>query len=155
MNRLELKHISSYLPYGLKWYHPKGKTGLVTTYNASTIIASVNNQGYKIVLRPMSDLIKELPDGTIPIMELAKIATGEEYKNYDIELTDYTVMCVDKDESAGFIIGLNSLDMTVTYEDVFNNPLENPIGLFDYLNQHHFDYRGLIEIGLAIDINTI
>lgn len=36
-----------------------------------------------------------------------------------------------------------------SYYNMFNN---NPVGLIDWLNTHHFDYRGLIEKGLAIEV---
>ena len=35
-----------------------------------------------------------------------------------------------------------------SYYNMFNN---NPVGLIDWLNAHHFDYRGLIEKGLALE----
>ena len=36
-----------------------------------------------------------------------------------------------------------------SYYNIFNN---NPVELIDWLNFHHFDYRGLIEKGLAIAV---
>ena len=35
-----------------------------------------------------------------------------------------------------------------SYHNMFNN---NPVGLIDWLNSRHFDYRGLIENGLALE----
>ena len=36
-----------------------------------------------------------------------------------------------------------------SYYNMFNN---NPVGLIDWLNAHYFDYRRLIEKGLAIAV---
>ena len=43
------------------------------------------------------------------------------------------------------------------FEDYFNETYCNylPKCLFEYLLEHHFDVFGLIEEGLAIDINTL
>lgn len=35
-----------------------------------------------------------------------------------------------------------------SYYNMFNN---NPVGLIDWLNAHHFDYHRLIEKGLALE----
>ena len=35
-----------------------------------------------------------------------------------------------------------------SYYNMFNN---NPVGLIDWLNAHHFDYRGLIDKGIALE----
>ena len=39
------------------------------------------------------------------------------------------------------------------WDDDTECPTNEYLELFDWLNQHHFDYRGLIEKGLAIEVN--
>ena len=53
--------------------------------------------------------------------------------------------CVEKSIIDAFIIGSISLfeDESLSVNDILN--------LFDWLNKNHFDYRGLIEKGLALD----
>ena len=43
----------------------------------------------------------------------------------------------------------NFLDFQAEY--VSDADLDNKIEMFDWLNAHHFDYRGLIEKGLALE----
>lgn len=42
-------------------------------------------------------------------------------------------------------------DEKVTYSIYHDNPQNIGYGLIDFLNTHHFDYRGLIEKGLALE----
>ena len=37
----------------------------------------------------------------------------------------------------------------------FKNPIDYSIDICDWLNKNHFDYRGLIEKGLAIDATNL
>ena len=85
MEKLEIKHIAPYLPYGLKY---QGYYGGVSTmrdikhirdYNEETDEYTPNIQvdGYTIefikpLLRPLSDLYKDI-DGEVGIVELAKM----------------------------------------------------------------------------------
>lgn len=42
----------------------------------------------------------------------------------------------------------------IDYQAFFNyDGVEYPEEYIDWLNKHHFDYRGLIEKGLAIEVN--
>lgn len=202
--KLELKHIASYLPYGLKvqyigivngcelkeWEnkcvndaclsHPcpeieiAPKVGFIKkiefTKNGSCSYLIGNKVGklyyglsneVKPILRPMSDLKKPLPDGTIPIVELAKLFSDAIYVEpiQGCVSNFHYFKCMFNDGFEELIIDCNCNAWYRSYFDK-NQPstgrnIINGLEVFDYLNQHHFDYRGLIERGLAIDINTV
>jgi len=118
------------------------KTGKVST------IWHKSNRLLIPILRPISDLYKPLKDGTIPIVELAKIAFPE-YKDWAL------------DDKYIFTTKKSGMSITFRFRENHHSFVSNTgvneyqMQLFDYLNEHHFDYRGLIEKGLAIDINAI
>jgi len=127
--KLELKHITPYLPYGLKITYKNEVTELTGLHtNEDGIIRGqsildIDNDDYpfnsdywKPILRPLSDLTRDYVDENI----------SPSYLN---------------DKSISFIKN-NSRGNFTLYQSM-------------YLFEHHFDVFGLIEKGLAIDINTI
>lgn len=123
------------------------------------------------ILHPMSGLVKLNPKTGVPyIVELAKInddGIAEVYEiteNEDEEGIYYEVEYqsdIDKDVLCQLVVTSKS---DFQFNAMFYNsnpakyescPTRNQSQLFDYLNRHMLDYRGLIEKGLAIDINTI
>ena len=85
----------------------------------------------KPYLRPMSSMTKEEKE------ELLNLLFDKESKNFYID-------------EEGFIDGKTSDLM----KDGLNYPSFCPINIVlytDWLNAHHFDYRGLIEKGLALE----
>lgn len=168
MEKLELKHISPYLPYGLKvkWgtrvikmntgqgssRHWIGISSLLKWYNSEMI------EKPTILLRPLSDLVKPMPSGEIPLVELAKIegvisGNGE----YEITIKDDTAILnvgffvfeVDIDNDAGFCVYTNRGNQEVDL------PVSNQVKLWEYLFANHFDVYSLIPDNLAVDINSI
>ena len=111
MNKLELKHIAPYLPYGLKVKTTnevsKDKIHTPKFIDAELEMIYLKEIPFKInqplrechlpyikpILRPMSDLYREI-DGSVGIVELAKIAgcKDEEIKSYVLDgQTNYTI----------------------------------------------------------------
>ena len=143
--KLELKHLAPYLPYGLKnqraLHKPKVIDGIVgnKVYFGDTVLFI--NQ-IEPILRPLSDL-------TDPIINLIFKDTGEN----GITISRYIA-----DSS-------KDLTITITYKmmgDVFTDFVINrsDIKHTDYwiveiLLINHYDVFGLIDAGLAIDINTL
>tara|TARA_R110000822_G_scaffold185428_1_gene324573 strand:- start:75 stop:497 length:423 start_codon:yes stop_codon:yes gene_type:complete len=139
--KLELKDLAPYLPYGLKiktnnQIRVMSVAVLTTTENSiSNIIYGV---GHKPILRPLSDLTKEINidgDYFIPIYLLKNIRYEFESDlsfGFDPQSDGYTCHCSSQ-----------YLEFSEYYE--INSKL------FEW----HFDVFGLIEKGLAIDINTI
>ena len=153
MEALKLSDIACYLPYDLKWYHSNNnKLGNVTFYNVNTIINGVNNQNYKILLHPISNLYKPLENGDIPIVKLAKVA----FPYHTWQFKDDMAIS-DTEEGKLCFIYVRLADYFRAYYDYRLNKIDvpNQTQLFDYLNEHHFDYKNLINRGFAIDINTI
>lgn len=154
--QLLLKDLSARLSYGVivdykegeydfhKWkietlYAPAyGKSGLLietsgdgwigyTEYNgcgmsgASRPLHLDKNLPY---LRPMSSMTEEE-------FELLKKYSGLEYDQLDLAEFSNNYKCLD------FYLSEVPSDVVIL--------------VFDWLNEHHFDYRGLIELGLALE----
>lgn len=162
---LELKHLAPYLPYGLKIESQKGTGDLdykglkkeMTCFNCHKI----DGDKWKPILLPLSALTEQLPDGTIPIVGLAKIAT----KHIWGELIDFTkAELLSESESAGLIVyydktervsftadfDCNRKDFTL-YSDGDELNMDK-LQLFEYLFQNHFDVFGLIDQNLAVPL---
>ncbi|MGV0854794.1 hypothetical protein ACTS9E_04265 [Empedobacter brevis] len=140
---LELKHISPYLPYGLKGRVDKetyiqeeneriGELKTIDLADHQYHLAVYNDLGYflswidefKPILRPLSDLMKEIE------------VNGEKFVPFD-EIRSYS-----------FELNNNKKWQKVVLEDM---PYSEVQKLFEW----HFDVFGLIEKGLAVDINTL
>lgn len=136
--KLELKHLAPYLPYGLKCYEPRFNT-------KHTIIGFVGNEVYigdddeicsfvfdnetLPILRPLSDLTKEVK------------VNGEKF----IPFKWFNFINSDIDFETQIIALSNDIKwLDSTY-----------YGIIEKLFEWHFDVFGLIEKGLAIDINTL
>ena len=92
---------------------------------------SIYSNEYKPYLRPMSSM------------------TEEEAKEFSI-LCDITGVLSIKitDEYIDFEVddGFSSIETKI----IWYNDIISSIEIFDWLNKNHFDYRGLIPMGLAI-----
>jgi hypothetical protein len=130
---LLLKDLSSRLPYGVKVYDIK------SSINSSFMnLNHVNGVGevfisYKLECR--TALIEDVKPYLFPLSSMTEEQKIECFKGTPLEIDKYGDIAV-KDCIYG-----NSL-----YTD-----LEIYLEVFDWLNKNHFDYRGLIEKGLAID----
>lgn len=139
---LELKHLAPYLPYGLKvgWnniFHEmislKSNERCQLVDNFTDEIYGIKLVHIKPILRPLSDLIKEIEHN------------GERF------------VPLEKLEVEGANIGSNIVGIVISivedYEWIYLQDVQNNITqkLFEW----HFDVFNLIEKGLAIDINTL
>lgn len=125
--KLLLQDLCARLPYGVKitW---DGKYPLTVTphiYCAISSEDSINNLP-KLLLRPMSSMTEE---------EFEKLKEYSGLKYEQLDLASYqngTYKCLDfyLSEVPSYVVIL----------------------VFDWLNKNHFDYRGLIEKGLAIAV---
>lgn len=191
MEKLELKHIAPYLPYRLKGYIPETiyvediVDGENYSYDIEPQIVEILGvtressfqgeciffRGYadgyvefediKIILRPLSDLTKEI-DGVVGIVELAKFVdnghnhTDSKIKRYGYSKSFSLVVSTDKCDDvhkATFSIIDNKLH-AVKFDDE-NVTFATSQRINGWLFEHHFDVFGLIDKNLAIDINTI
>lgn len=128
--KLELKHLSPYLPYGLKIFSEITEENYTLIhYNSmldNNIEAVLKIEWYKPILRPLSDLTKEI--------------TETECGNpIHLDMFD------DDDRTI--------LELKNPYK--YNDILTVSVNAYNYLLKNHFDVFGLIQNNLAIDINTL
>lgn len=158
---LEFKHIAPYLPYGLKvqvageWIDDEESNGpriwdVVGIADGEIIthkegyIANIENEIEDCfpILRPLSDLT----DSEVKILFRHKAESGVTVERYCSDLAkEITITATYKmmgDAFTDFVICRNTVD-NVDY------------WIVEILVSNHFDVFGLIEAGLAIDINTI
>jgi hypothetical protein len=180
--KLELKHLVPYLPYGLEIRSSEGSTKIMgyNVVNGEIIYQLDTNDDsgdfafddpIKPIFRPLSDLIKEIELGDKkikPIHELAKIA--------DVDTSDANYISINYNDVYGVRYNIENDDDEYTHQVfAFDNYLTfgihkrrggndyngdichcpNQLELWHKLFEWHFDVWGLIEKGLAIDINTI
>ena len=169
--RLEPKDIVGYLPYKLKCLaggEPDRETitGLSFDYHGWWVhfedeyCAQLDR--IMPILRPMHDLFKEIEVNGETITLIAKIA----------EIYGYTLHGEVEGNAWGWDIPISDdyQDRYFGWDDdwfhYFNHDGEGDLAstgyqlpynieIMDILNQYHFDYRGLIDKGLAIDINSL
>lgn len=155
--KLELKHLAPYLPYGLTVLYQDTvsdfyeiemiglENGFVIDDNTSYGFGDV-----KPILRPLSDLTKEIECDGSKFYPIGKLHNSSYRRNGktckgEYELTEEVrnIITTKKHSFAhGVKIDLNKLD-------------NNESWIINYLLKWHFDVFGLIEEGLAIDINTL
>ena len=153
---LEIKHLAPYLPYGLKIKIRSHKPimhahfdGLIWGISISDVLKSTHNS--KAILRPLSDLTKEIEvngEKFVPIERLFELEYpankgGKYHSYYYFKETNYTI-CSHYGSIYDMRVYTNS-------ELIFKQKYWIAQKLFEW----HFDVFGLIEAGLAIDINTL
>ena len=148
--KLELKDIAGYLLYGLKarYDYGEGQIGILKIIGINCIEVLEEYNG-KIILRPLSDLYHTIIHNgkeIVPIMDLVKIAMPM----YEWKLAGKTAESKNRE----FKYRNDSFYCFHTEAHEFGR-IDNQYQLFDYLNELKIDYRGLIDVGLAIDANTL
>lgn len=161
--KLELKHLAPYLPYNIKvhldkWneevvgykFEPNGEIRLQMLISRNKnqkriIFWTPKIEHCKIILRPLSDLIK-LGDDNIPINEhTINMLIGESGTYGRVTMEHYE----------------DNIELLVESDNYQNYDSEKSIDfdLFEKVRcellKGHYDIFGLIKKGLAIDINTI
>ena len=133
MEQLELKHLSPYLPYGLKLLveriHHKFICHLVVSNNSNSLRNGLNanmlmEYNAKPILRPLSELNVESIESTLFGKMSDNIAEWFKYFDSDSQNKDIAI-------------------------------LQAPYPVLEYCFENHFDVFSLIKNGLAIDINTL
>ena len=140
MNKLEIKHLAPYLPYGLKYQKVskgsfKSDPDFVEIKKWSILdIEDLLKLRYKVIsVKPILRPLLDLQDYFNPLFnsenpDVYEYLSEEYLKDYGIEETS----------------------------DILNFSHEYlPYGLVNLLIKHHFDVFELIDKNLAIDINTL
>jgi hypothetical protein len=124
--KIELKHVKGYLDTEAKvrWIREDNKEVIISELNISDYHFLIRINKGKLVLRPLSELTKEINNG---------------FTYIDLLRSEF-----DKNSRNGF-----------NFYYLQETPLEYPFNIIQKLLEWHFDIYGLIENGLAIDINTL
>lgn len=158
---LTLTDIAGYLAYPLLGQHPTGAICWIDVEFMSRLGLSL--AGYKPVLRPMSDLCKEITDKDynggkpfVPIVELANLLGESKIYQWELhsdgrcafspEAMDYFRWL---EEEKSFIHSLSYCEFSTGYV-IFNQH-----EMYDLLHRLHFDYRGLTPAGLAVSVHDL
>jgi len=112
----------------------------------------------KPILRPMIDLTNSIivkgynnNKPFVPLIDMAKYDMGNEGNKYELKrdldpyIASYYVKVTIDGYNDPFFYNFN-IDVRYTHANLWE---------LDFLNQWNFDYRGLINKGLAIDINKL
>ena len=134
MQKLELKHIAPYLPYGLSVITDDELESKVSIVDAKNDMLYILNYHYKLnwvkpLLRPISDLFK---GSKTAIKEIIELNDSYDYNNSFTEV----------------------YDSNEDYYLDFNNAKTLPYQVVEILFKYHFDVFGLIEKGLAQPLKT-
>jgi hypothetical protein len=156
--KLELKHIAPYLPYKLKfhqgWSFERGieitliELDIHGMANFSNLNGLWDVRDLRPILRPLSDLTKEIEvngEKFVPIDDLSKEFLCPFYKFGEHE-TGWV----------GFVdtsFGSTKNNMPIYMDNEIMG--ECPCFIYQKLIEWNFDVFGLIDAGLAIDINTL
>lgn len=106
----------------------------------------------KPVLKPLSDLYKEI-DGKVGIVEIAR-EVELNFIRYDLGSSCVDLYLTDRKgkKSRFWYDGFKTGSFCLT---IYGYGKVNQLAGFQYLFQHHYDVFGLIDKGVAIDLNSI
>jgi len=163
MRKLEINHIVGYLPYGLKAEMLDYKRDYVNKqydtivgvhqWDSRNLYWSALTSGgskpelnsIKPILRPLSDLIKEIEVGG------KKFVPIEYFGEYSESLPDCQINDADYFTDTDTEEYLNDFIKDHSFHKLYFLPF----GLIEKLYEWHFDIHDLISCGLAIDVNTL
>ena len=139
---LLLKDLCARLPYGVK---------VKTPYNDAILRGIVDRKGVKTTI-DYTDIVTDKQTYPIkyikPYLRPMSSMTEEEEKEIQEIIGDPDNACIIR-KTDGLELWLNFIDTdpTIWVDTIFE--------VQDYLNKNHFDYRGLIPMGLAIDATNL
>ena len=168
MEKIELKHLAPYLPYGLKI-----EARIVKFPDfSSRILNGYLYEDFKLgdieiipILRPLSDLIKAIP--FVPMSELFDVCFESLYGLGSEDMLSDFIACEDhgdrylfhvrgiEDNDFEYALWLHLDKLWFSFEVNNANMMVPQLKIFEKLFELHIDVFGLIEAGLAIDINTL
>lgn len=174
MKKLELKHIAPYLNYELKCQTVDEGEAVISELNAAysdnsysfmNIVESEKGfEEIKPILRPLSDLTKEIEvngEKFVPIVEIGKILGFGFLQRFEEEdgIVEYGWNSHGMEDTQPYAFGyFEDGKFGVWYDCVDDSyPIDEHCSMSSTskLLEWHFDVFGLIEQGLAIDINTL
>lgn len=171
IEKLELRHLCGYLPHGLKFVSELDKPydefgcnpiwtaiGITFLFGEYCLTTKENNDAYpirlcKLLLLPLSALTEPMEDGSVPIVELAKIAGFEDFEVLQVK-EGSTAYIATLSDNFKFMVLKSNCDFAIC-EGKEITFLPSQLQLFEYLYSIHADIYGLIPAGLAIDKRTV
>jgi hypothetical protein len=167
--KLELKHLSGYLPYQLNVLTNSIIREMVydlskdVTGSKHTSIANIlNGIGHKPILRPLSDLTKEIEvggDKFVPLYKLCKMQGFSMSNNWEYSFnTEFNIVAMMKSEDWIFRYMNTEKSFWLNGISDFNKKhqkSQKQLQMFEKLYEWHFDIYNLIPNNLAIDKNTL
>lgn len=162
--KLELKHIAPYLPYGLKVTFEGDDcihevVGLSIASKGVELISTFGDYGRadiedcKLILRPLSDLDKEIEHNGERFIPIMRIFGGDTYDHdykYEISIVEKPIVGKRIEIS---VKGLGSPVISFSVSNILNNPLY--YSQWKELLEWHFDIFGLREKNLCVYYNEI
>lgn len=157
---LTLTDIAGYLPHKLQLFF--SHYGEIETANIWNLQGAILTN-FKPVLRPMSDLYKEITDKDynggepfVPIVELANLLGESKIYQWKLHSDGRCAFSPEAmeyfrwlEEEKSFIHSLSYCEFSTGYV-IFNQH-----EMYDLLHRLHFDYRGLIPAGLAVSVHDL
>ena len=138
---LLFKDLCARLPYGVIVVTPKGR-GYVCNINLTIFDYELGVNINPIIRDPFS--INDVKPYLFPLSSM----TDEQAEEIQEIIGNPDYACIIR-KTDGLELWLNFIDTdpTIWLDTIFE--------VQDYLNKNHFDYRGLIEKGLAIDVTGL
>jgi hypothetical protein len=139
MKQLEIKNLAPYLPYGLriKWNKNIYEMISLRSNERCQLVDKFSDEVYGVKLLHIKTILR-------PISELDNLIK-KEFEKYD------RVKECDME-----IINLFCYENTNTDEPLVDLDLNKlPYECIEYMFRNHYDFFGLVSVGLAIDINTL
>jgi hypothetical protein len=127
--RIELKHLSPYLPYGLKCW----------------VMGEVINEGSDVTIPKEFDIVGA-STVWIEIYEIGRTVT-EQFSFEDVKPLLHPLSRLT-DEHIGELEGCHNFS-SMSYSDIKTDPTRYPFTIVQKLFEWHFDVFGLIDKGLA------
>jgi len=139
---LLLKDLSARYPYGVKIMYEGWDSDHGCEFNTVEELVGIDDRFIYTLWRGERDKhsIKEPFSITDYKPYLRPMSSMTEEERFEVEQIIYDVEVQDD-----FLSLLSSSIKRLSYAEL--------LAVFDWLNAHHFDFRGLIEKGLAIEVN--
>ena len=148
---LQIKHLTPYLGHDLKFLDLYNKE-ITTLTSINKKIMSLGDCKQVVELNGYMYDLEDLHEQYLPIFRpILDFNKTIEHDGYVLELlyeleNDKNIEWFDEDQAWSYLL---------KYEHKIESTDFIPYGIMEKLFEYHFDVFGLIEKGLAVDINTI
>ena len=120
--------------------------------NTNTNIVGIINKSIVTNYEPPMPSLIDLDSKYItikPYLRPMSSMTEEEREDFYQNVLDMDIEDVRYENDGKLPLPYNQKDKFIWFENIY---LDNTFAVIDWLNAHHFDYRGLIDKGLAIEV---